>query len=219
MLHPSRVALYAPHERIRGHRKRWGERHPIYMSDIEPLRDGVRCAWGGGRKRASLFISGSKTDWLNQGATRSHRKLDPEAPNKHLCVVSALQGLYQAYPDKFRMARDTPFATWRNGNNIPGQFIAATLRTAAFKHGYKAESYSLHSLRAGGATSLYRATRDIELVARFGRWRAASISSYIWESDQAMEGLSARMLEGGHTLHVSTKGNVARAEKLLLQDR
>ena len=131
-------------------------------------------------------------------------------------MVTALLGLHAAFPAKFRTAKDTPFATWRNGANIPGAYITATLRAAAFKQGNCSNSYSLHSLRAGGATALYRSTRDIELVARFGRWRTASISSYLWESDQAMAGLSTLMLTGGHTLHLSTKIQHTRTENLLL---
>ena len=182
------------------------ERHPLHMGDIEPLCDGVRCEWGPHVNGVSIFISGSKTDWLNQGATRSHSKVEPGSPNSHLCVVTALLGLFDAYPAKFRKARDAPFTTWRSGEAIPASNITAILRAAAFKQGQKSEAYSLHSLRAGGATALYRATRDIELVARFGRWRTASISSYLWESDQAMSGLSDMMIKGGHTLHLSTKG-------------
>ena len=194
------------------------QRHPLHTQDIEPLHDGVRCEWGPEVNGVSIFISGSKTDWLNQGATRSHSKVGPGSPNSHLCIVSALQGLFDVYPAKFTKAKDQPFTTWRNGQPIPGTYITATLRAAAFSQGNRTESYSLHSLRAGGATALYRATRDIELVARFGRWRTASISSYLWESDQAMAGLSALMLLGGHTLHLSTKGHVTRGENLLLAD-
>ena len=191
-------------------------RHPLHMEDIEPLKDGVRCEWGPGVNGVSIFISGSKTDWLNQGATRSHSKVAPGPPNSQLCVVKALLDLYECFPAKFRKMRGSPFATWRNGTAIPAAYVTATLRAAAFKQGYKSDAYSLHSLRAGGATALYRATRDIELVARFGRWRTASISSYLWESDQTMSGLRSLMLQGGHTLHLSTKGTIARTENLLL---
>ena len=186
--------------------KETGARHPLHTADIEPLYDGVKTEWGQHVNGVSIFISGSKTDWLNEGATRSHSRVDENSPNKHICVVRALVALHSAFPAKFANKRDTPFACWRNGGAIPAPHVASIIRASIFKQGRASDSYSLHSLRAGGATALYRATRDIELVARFGRWRTASISAYLWESDQAMAGLSALMTQGGHTLHVSTKG-------------
>ena len=111
------------------------QRHPIHTEDIEPWRDGARCTWGPEVNGVSIFISGSKTDWLNQGPTRPHRKVDPGAPNSHFCIATALQGLQEVYPAKFPKARDQPFAAWRNGNPIPGSYITASLRAAAFSHG------------------------------------------------------------------------------------
>ena len=148
------------------------------------------CEWGPSANGVSIYISGSKTDGLNQGPARPHRKVDDNSPNPHLCVATALLKLREAYPSKFHNARDSPFATCRNGEAMPSNYATSILRAAAFKQGRDSPSYSLHSLRAGGATAVYRATRDIELVSRFGRWRTASISCYLWESDQAMACLS-----------------------------
>ena len=96
---------------------------------------------GQGVNGVSIFISGSTTDWLNQGDARSHSKVGPNPSNSHLCIATALLGLHEAYPSKCHKRRDTPFATWRNGENIPASYVTATLRDSAFKQGYKAESY------------------------------------------------------------------------------
>ena len=76
--------------------------------------------------------------------------------------------------------------------------------------------HSRRSGRAGGDTSMYRATRDIEMVARFGRRRAATISAYLWESDHAAVGLITLMTVGGHTLYFPNKGMRPRAISTLL---
>ena len=57
-------------------------------------------------------------------------------------------------------------------------------------------SYSIRSIRAGGAAALYRATKDIDLSARFGRWGSASISAYLWGIRQMMAGISDHMVTG-----------------------
>lgn len=185
--------------------KETAQRHLMRMADIGPLMDGARCEWGPTVNGVSICISGHKSDWANQRPTRSHSRIAPWGRNGHLCVFAALLELRSAYRAKFTKATDAPFTSWGNGDTAPSQYVADTLRSAASKQGRVAASYSLHALRAGGATALYRAARDIELVARFGRWRTASISSYLWESDQAMAGLSILMLTGGHTQHLPTR--------------
>ena len=39
------------------------------------------------------------------------------------------------------------------------------------------------SLRMGGASALYAATRSIEVVRRFGRWRGNSADLYVFEAE------------------------------------
>ena len=181
------------------------ERRPISTSDIEPRCRGEPTEWGPHVDEVSVFISGSKTDWLNQGCIRSHSKIESGSPNVELCVVRALIGVFKAFPAKLRKHKDLPFATWKNGSPIPSTHVAATLRAAVFKNGNNPQAFSLHSLRAGGATALYRATGDIELVARFGRWKSKSISAYLWESHEMMEGLGQKMVAKFHTLRKATK--------------
>ena len=65
------------------------------------------------------------------------------------------------------------------------------------QNGHIAPSFSLHPLTAGGATALYRATKDIDLAERFGRWETRSISERIWESLQMMDGMIDHMVIRG----------------------
>ena len=177
-------------------------RHPLHVEDIEPLCQGTSTTWGDHVDEISIRISGSKTDWLNQGCVRSHTQVKRGAPNDDICVVSALKLLRKEFPAKFSKRRDVPFATWRDGAAIKPAAVTAILRAAVKQAGDENPmEFSLHSLRAGGATALYRATRDIDLVARFGRWRSKCISVYLWESHQIYEGLGTAMVTGGHMLH------------------
>ena len=47
------------------------------------------------------------------------------------------------------------------------------------KAGLKAHRGNSHSLRIGGATALHAATRDLDVVRRWGRWRGDVACIYI----------------------------------------
>ena len=181
-------------------------RHPLHMEDVQPLCGGKPTQWGAHVDEISIHISGSKTDWMNQGCVRSHTRVSPESPNADICVVQAFIMLFGEFPAKFGKRTDLPIASWRDGSAIPAEAVTALLRAAAAKSGNSPSAYSLHSLRSGGETALYQATHDIDLVARFGRWETKSISAYLWESHQMLAGLSDMMVSTSHTLHFATKG-------------
>ena len=181
-------------------------RHPLHMDDVQPLCEGRPTHWGAHVDEISVHISGSKTDRMNQGCVRSHTRVGPESPNADICVVSAFVMLFSEFPAKFSKRTHTPIATWRNGMAIPAEEVTALLRAAAASSGNSPGAYSLHSLRSGGATALYQATHDIDLVARFGRWKSKCISVYLWGSHQFYSGLGTAMVTGGHVLHQATRG-------------
>ncbi len=54
-----------------------------------------------------------------------------------------------------------------------------------------------HSLRIGGASALYAATRSEELVRRWGRWRSEVYSLYIWDERSTISSDARRMVEAG----------------------
>ena len=185
------------------------QRHPLLMSDIEPLIGGKKCEWSERVEEISIHISGSKTDYLNQGMIRSIGAIPVNEPNSHLCPVRALIRLWNIRPSKFYKNIDRTFATWSSGQPMRTEHLVSVLRMAVFSQGLNPNAFSLHSLRAGGATALYRATGNIELVARMGRWETSSISAYLWESHQVMRGLGQLMATGGHTLHRATRNLVS----------
>ena len=184
-------------------------RRPLTMDEIEPMIDGKRCEWSEDVNEISIYISGSKTDWLNQGMVRSRNLIPDDVEHHHLCPVRGLIKLWKLRPSKFHRNSDCTFATWKSGKRIQQDRVVSLLRMAVFAQGLNPAAFSLHSLRAGGATALYRATGNIELVARMGRWKTSSISAYLWESHEIMRGLGRLMAQGGHTLHKATKNLIA----------
>ena len=72
-------------------------------------------------------------------------------------------------PGEIRENGDSVCASWRRGDGIPTPHVTAMLRSAVIKNGRNPASFSLHFPRAGGATALYRATKDIDRAERFGR--------------------------------------------------
>ena len=183
-------------------------RHPLQMNEIEPLVNGKKADWSQDVGEISIYISGSKTDWINHGMVRSHNQIPVGTTNDHLRPVKGLKRLWEINPAKFQRSNGRIYASWKSDRPIKPDRILAMLSMALFEQGMNPSAFSLHSLRAGGATPLYRATGNIELVARMGRWRTSSISAYLWESHEIMRGLGKLMAQGGHTLHNATKNMI-----------
>ena len=95
------------------------DRHPLHMGDIQPLRKGSPTHWGGHVGEISVHISGSKTDWLNQGCARSHTLVGDLEPNSDICVVRAFIAMFKEPQAKFGNSGDAPLATWRISAPIP----------------------------------------------------------------------------------------------------
>ena len=183
-------------------------RHPLQMDEIEPLINGKRSDWPDGIDEIAIYISGSKTDWLNQGIVRSDNRIPEGTTNSHLCPLRSLVKLRKLRPAKFRR---TP-----TEYSLPVD-RANQLNPTVCKHCYEWQylnrecaycvSPPLPACR--GATALYRATGNIELVARMGRWGTSSISAYLLESHEIMRGLGKLMAQGSHTLRHATRDLIA----------
>ena len=140
---------------------------------------------------------------------RSRNMIPSDVENSHLCPVRGLKRLWKLPPSKFHRNNDRVFAPWKSGRPIKPDRIVALLRAAVFEQDMWHNAFSLHSLRAGGATALYRTAGNIELVARMGIWKTSSVSPYLCESHEIMRGPGRIMAQGGHTLHHATRDLVA----------
>ena len=188
-------------------------RHTVRCIDLEPMLQGQRATWDGDVDAVSLHLEGSKTDWLNKGTVRTHGRLEEGGPNMSICIVHNLQALFRALPTRAERNLHLPFARWENDRLISAFQVTRMIKTAVAANGFDADRYSLHSLRSGGATALYRATGDLDLVGRFGRWKGKSIHGYLWESHQMLIGIASLMTrEEGPMVHRATNTPQFRRE-------
>ena len=79
--------------------------------------------------------------------------------------------------------------------------LQAALQRAAEGVGLPRERFKAHSLRIGGASALLHATKDFELVKRFGRWSSDAVHAYLHDSAEQYLGLSSRMARDREAVH------------------
>ena len=135
-----------------------------------------------GGTHIKLTPVGTKTDVFKQGQSVVIKAL-PQLGT--LCPVSLLtnykrrsfrngtDGLLFANPSKSK-----PHAT------LSRDCLTKRLRKGLADAEADAARYSLHSLRAGGATAAAAAGTGIEQIAKHGRWRSSAVSAYIRPSLQ-----------------------------------
>ena len=120
-------------------------RHPPTTDEIEPSRDGLRAEWSEGVNEISIYISGSKTDWLNQSMVRSHNLIPSSEPDARLCPVRGLTMFWEIRPPEFRRNTDAVFSSWKSGKPIKADRAVAMLSLAVLKQGFNHTAFSLHS--------------------------------------------------------------------------
>ena len=126
--------------------------------------------WGPHVGEVMGHISGNKADFPNQGCVRSDTRVAAGPPNSDICAAKAIADLVSNYPGKFTNGVESIFADWLGVDTSRPSHMTAILRSDVAKNGARPAPYSTHSPRAGGETALYRDSKDIALVARFGRW-------------------------------------------------
>ena len=89
-----------------------------------------------------------------------------------------------------------------SGDAIRRDGIQHLLELSAMAFGVNADRMGSHSLRIGGATSLYHTVQDLEIVKRFGRWKSDAFHGYLWESHEPQRGLSEGMVRDESSLTV-----------------
>ena len=116
-------------------------------------------------------------------------------------------------PQRFSANTNKPFSRLGNDALITDHQLTLVIKRAAARNGLNPLLYSIHSLRAGGATALFRATGDVDLVGRFGRWKGRSIHGYIWESHVMLHGIDALMARKDEPLAHLAAGGIKNASR------
>ena len=99
-------------------------------------------------------------------------------------VGSSAQGLLlwklrEPHASKKKSARPT-------GQALKRTQVQAMLQKAASACGLPAERFMSHSLRIGGASALFQATGEMEVVKRTGRWSSAAVQRYLHDGEVAL---------------------------------
>ena len=122
---------------------------------------------------------------------------------EHACVVTALHRLREVAPRRFGSGPEShlPLFRWASGGVIKRLEIQNLLQRAAKSLGLPAERFQSHSLRIGGASALYQATGEIEVVKRTGRWTSSAVQRYLHDSRDVLSGLANKMAEVDQHVH------------------
>lgn len=67
--------------------------------------------------------------------------------------------------------------------------------------GLPAERFQSHSLRIGGASALYQATGEVEVVKRTGRWTSGAVHRYLHDGGDVIKGLAEHMASVEQYVH------------------
>ena len=160
-------------------------------------RDGELASPGEEVERVDIQFRKTKADQNAFGATRTHYRSGEE-----LCVVTALVDLRDWAPERFRGAEGKlPAFRWSGGGVVKREEVQEALQKAARAVGLPAGRFMSHSLRIGGASALYHATGDIEVVKRLGRWSSGAFHAYLWESADQARGVAAKMATDEAAVH------------------
>ena len=130
----------------------------------------------------SLCIQFSKTDQAGVGVFRSlyanHSFLCPFSCWERytvLCDFRGMCGRNRAFPASII------------------KMVRATIKWIVEALGLESSFFSAHSLRAGGASTLYANRIDLDTIRRFGRWRSSTFHIYLYGDSLNLRNLSAAL--------------------------
>ena len=137
----------------------------------------------------------SKTDQYNEGALRY-----VGMTGNSRCVVKALLEWFKLDPDHFLTEVDRPLFRFPGGRVMTREEMQNDLREAAVAVGIDEQRFGTHSWRVSGATWMYQAGYDIEVIKRHGRWTSNVVHVYLWEGS-GHSGLAAKMAAVDFIIH------------------
>eukprot|EP00435_Cladocopium_sp_Y103_P058511 s1062_g20.t1 len=129
-------------------------------------------------EEVTIQIRKSKVDQMGFGDSKTLRATG----RRFLCPVEALMRMKRFWPNRFRQSSQESAEAlfrWATGGVLKRLEIQHFLQKAAEGVGLPGDRFMSHSLRVGGATALYQATADIELVKRMGRWTSSAVHRYL----------------------------------------
>lgn len=157
--------------------------------DVKLSKDGDVAAWGEATEITVQFRK-TKADQEAFGSCKTMAKTGIP----FLCPVEAMERYRRACPVRFHGHDEgKPLFRWGNGSTLKRTEVQFLLQKAAVAEGLPASRFLSHSLRIGGASALFQASADIELVKRMGRWSSSAVQRYLYDGGQTLKELSGKM--------------------------
>lgn len=128
------------------------------------------------RLAATYVQIAEKWSKTRQQVTRDRWLSVPRVAGSPLCLHAALSALYRVSPT---MSIRQSLLTFEDGAPMPMSFITKAFKLALAKAGLAQRSFTLHSLRRGGARFLQKAGVSTSDIASHGGWRSSAIYRYI----------------------------------------
>ena len=154
--------------------------------DLEFFTEGKRCLlWEA--TTVVLQPCEAKNDQLGRGQVRTHH-----ITGTPLCPIISLQEHARHNPEWLADPARPVFA--QKGQGVSREDISSLLKLGSVALGYPPDLIGSHSLRKGGATALYAATGDMELVKRFGGWKSEAVHAYLYSDLHGGQSHASHML-------------------------
>ncbi|CAE7936392.1 unnamed protein product, partial [Symbiodinium necroappetens] len=120
-----------------------------------------------------------------------------------LCVVRALEAFRRVAPQRFGAGSEAlkPLFRCANGQMLKRTQVQNLLQRAAAATGLPPDRFMSHSLRIGGASALFQATGEIELVKRTGRWSSAAVQRHLHDGEVALRDVARKMATVEQKIH------------------
>ncbi|CAE7036810.1 unnamed protein product [Symbiodinium sp. CCMP2592] len=94
-----------------------------------------------------------------------------------------------------------PLFRWANGQMLKRTQVQYVLQQAAAGVGLPPGRFMSHSLRIGGASALFQATGEIEVVKRTGRWSSSAVQRYLHDGETALKQAASKMASVEQRVH------------------
>jgi hypothetical protein len=131
-------------------------------------------------------VRNSKQDYFRQGCV-----LKVAANGTSICPVAAVLKLVKSRP---HARPDEPLFVLANGKYLDRARLQKEMRRSLEAVGFKGSDYATHSMRSGGATSLFCAEGfDGDAVRVLGRWSSSSYRLYLRHTDKMRRDASLAM--------------------------